>query len=142
MIEEWQMDMQAFNLWRQGIRGDNVRDIRAMQKALPVILSEYVTPTQKKYILEYFVEKRNLIEIGKIYGVCPSTVSKGIHSGLRNIYNHIRFVSPLFLNVPQGIRRLSQNRGGVTHGDNADDGDLCDRDGNTGRNDGGDEWRE
>lgn len=110
MIEEWQMDMQAFNLWRQEIRGDNGRDIGAMQKALPVILSEYVTPTQKKYILEYFVEKRNLMEIGETYGVCPSTVSRSIHRGLRNIYSHIRFVSPLFLNFPEEMRRLSQKK--------------------------------
>lgn len=31
--------------------------------------------------------------------------------------------------------------GGMVHGNSTDDGDLCDRDGNTGRNAGGDEWR-
>lgn len=47
-------------------------------------------------------------DIAEMYGVNASTVSRTIHRGLDRAYKYLRFVSPLFINVPQNRGRLKK----------------------------------
>ena len=105
-----QLQHAAFDLWLLGEGNDNLADLAALKRALPIVLEECVSETQRKYILAFFVEGLTLKEIGQRYEVNSSTVSRGIRRGLDNAYRYLRFVSPLFVKAPQKRGYLSKGR--------------------------------
>ena len=107
---DFQLQHAAFDLWLLGEGTDNLADLDALKRALPIVLEECVSETQRTYILDFFVEGLTLEEIGKKYGVNRSTVSRGIHRGLNKAYGYLRFVSPLFINAPKARGYLSKGR--------------------------------
>lgn len=102
-----QMTFAAFELWINAEGEDNRADIKRLKRMLPIVLSECVTETQKKYIIHYFVDKLNTQEIAEMYGLNKSTVSRTIRRGLKRAYSYLRFTSPLFINTPQSRGYLS-----------------------------------
>ena len=107
---ELQLQHAAFDLWLHREECDNLPDLDALKRALPIVLEECVSETQRKYILAFFVEGLTMKEIGQRYGCDPSTVSRGIRRGLDNAYRYLRFVSPLFIKTPQKRGYLSKGR--------------------------------
>ena len=109
MLTDLQLQYAAFDLWVSSEGEDNRADLDRLKKVLPIILDECVTVTQKTYMMHYFVDRMTVSEIAEMYEVALSTVSRTIHRGLDNAYKYLRFVSPLFVNVPQ--RRLNLAEG-------------------------------
>lgn len=97
---ELKLDRAAFEQWLQGEGGDNRAELDRLKQALPVVLAECVTETQRQYILHYFVDRMTLKQIGEQYGKNPATVSRTIHRGLDRMYRYLRFVSPAFIQAP------------------------------------------
>lgn len=101
----------SFREWQNnGNMGTNAREIDLLKKMLPRVMNECCTEKQKIYITHYFVDRLTLLEIGEMYGVGKSTVSRSIHSGLRNVYKTIRFLSPYFANIQMADERLNKAR--------------------------------
>ena len=96
-----QLQHAAFEQWLQGEGGDNRAELDRLKRALPVVLAECVTETQRQYILHYFVDRMTQKQIGERYGVDHSTVSRTIHRGLDRAYRYLRFVSPAFTQAPK-----------------------------------------
>lgn len=70
---ELRLERAAFEQWLQGEGGDNRAELDRLKRALPVVLAECVTETQRQYILHYFVDR---------------------------MYRYLRFVSPAFIQAP------------------------------------------
>lgn len=104
---ELRMNRAAFEQWLQGEGGDNQAELDRLKRALPVVLAECVTETQRVYIQHYFVDRLKTPQIAAMYGVDPSTVSRTINRGLDRMYRYLRFVSPVFIKAPQRRGRLS-----------------------------------
>lgn len=98
---ELRLDRAAFEQWLQGEGGDNRAELDRLKRALPVVLAECVTETQRQYILNYFVDRMTQKQIGERYGKNPATVSRTIHRGLDRMYRYLRFVSPAFIQAPK-----------------------------------------
>ena len=79
----------------------NRAELDRLKRALPVVLAECVTETQRQYILNYFVDRMTQKQIGDRYGKNPATVSRTIHRGLDRMYRYLRFVSPAFIQAPK-----------------------------------------
>lgn len=97
---ELRLERAAFEQWLQGEGGDNRAELDRLKRALPVVLAECVTETQRQYIIHYFVDQLTMKQIGERYGVNPATVSRTIHRGLDRMYRYLRFVSPAFIQAP------------------------------------------
>ena len=106
---ELRLERAAFEQWLQGEGGDNRAELDRLKRALPVVLAECVTETQRQYIIHYFVDQLTMKQIGERYGVNPATVSRTIHRGLDRAYRYLRFVSPAFIKAP-GRRGYLSNR--------------------------------
>ena len=104
---ELRLERAAFEQWLQGEGGDNRAELDRLKRALPVVLAECVTETQRVYIQHYFVDRLKTPQIAAMYGVDPSTVSRTINRGLDRMYRYLRFVSPVFIKAPQRRGRLS-----------------------------------
>ena len=104
---ELRLERAAFEQWLQGEGGDNRAELDRLKRALPVVLAECVTETQRQYILHYFVDRMTMKQIGERYGVNPATVSRTIHRGLDRAYRYLRFVSPAFIKAPRRRGYLS-----------------------------------
>ena len=102
-----QLQHAAFELWLNAEGEDNRADLERLKKALPAVLAECVTETQRQYILHYFVDRMTQKQIGELYGVNTATVSRTIHRGLNNAYRYLRFVSPAFIKAPRRRGYLS-----------------------------------
>lgn len=98
---ELRLNRAAFEQWLQGEGGDNRAELDRLKRALPVVLAECVTETQRQYILNYFVDRMTQKQIGERYGKNPATVSRTIHRGLDRMYRYLRFVSPAFIQAPK-----------------------------------------
>ena len=98
---ELRLERAAFEQWVQGEGGDNRAELDRLKRALPVVLAECVTETQRQYILHYFVDRMTQKQIGERYGKNPATVSRTIHRGLDRMYRYLRFVSPAFIQAPK-----------------------------------------
>ena len=98
---ELRLERAAFEQWLQGEGGDNRAELDRLKRALPVVLAECVTETQRQYILHYFVDRMIQKQIGERYGKNPATVSRTIHRGLDRMYRYLRFVSPAFIQAPK-----------------------------------------
>lgn len=98
---ELRLERAAFEQWLQGEGGDNRAELDRLKRALPVVLAECVTETQRQYILNYFVDRMTQKQIGERYGKNPATVSRTIHRGLDRMYRYLRFVSPAFIQAPK-----------------------------------------
>lgn len=97
---ELRLNRAAFEQWLQGEDGDNRAELDRLKQALPVVLAECVTETQRQYILNYFVDRMTQKQIGDRYGVNRATVSRTIHRGMDRAYRYLRFVSPAFIQAP------------------------------------------
>lgn len=104
---ELRLNRAAFEQWLQGEGGDNRAELDRLKRALPVVLAECVTETQRQYILHYFVDRMTQKQIGERYGKNPATVSRTIHRGLDKMYRYLRFVSPTFIQAPKRRGYLS-----------------------------------
>ena len=109
-LTDLQLQHAAFDLWIASESQDNNVDFDKMKKVLPIVLNECVTATQKTYIMHYFVDGLMVTDIAKMYEVNKSTVSRTIYRGLDNAYKYLRFVSPLFINVPRRRIHLGTGR--------------------------------
>lgn len=109
MITDLQLTHAAFDIWLASEGEDNRADIEKLKRYLPIVLDECVTPTQKTYIMRYFADGLNIPQIAEKYGVNASTVSRTIRRGMNRAYGYLRFLSPLFINVPQKRGYLRRN---------------------------------
>jgi predicted DNA-binding protein YlxM (UPF0122 family) len=109
-LTDLQLQHASFDLWVSSEGEDNNVDLDKLKSVLPIVLNECVTVMQKTYMMHHFVDGLSVTEIAKMYGVNKSTVSRVIHSGLNNAYKYLRFVSLLFINVPQRRLHLGEGR--------------------------------
>lgn len=109
-LSDLQLQHAAFDLWLAGEGEDNRADIEALKRILPIVLDEVCTVAQKRYIEAYFVDGYSVPQIAKRYQVNVSTVSRTINRGLDTAYGYLRFVSPLFINVPRRRGQLNNGR--------------------------------
>ena len=109
-MEDWQADRKQFEQWLLTEREDNRKELDRLKEVIPAILDECVTEKQRTYMLHYFVEQKNVCEIAEMYDINVSTVSRGIHRGLKRVYRYIRFAAPGFANYEQAKVNLQKGR--------------------------------
>lgn len=109
-LADWQEHKVAFDLWVKCEGEDSKSDIERAKRMLPIILDKCCTAKQKEYIAAYYVEKLSLKEIASRYDVNISSVSRGINTGLNNVYKYLRFSSPLFINVARRKGNIKNGR--------------------------------
>lgn len=100
-------ELAAFNQWTCKQGGGNREDLERAKRYIQIVLNEVITPVQRKYIICYYVDQKNMEEIAREFGVSRSTVSRTIKRGRKKAYNCLRFASPLFINSPFAKRAKS-----------------------------------
>lgn len=116
--EDFTLDRAAFLSWIQSEGETNTADIEHTKKAMLIVLQEYVSNKQRTYIMLYFAEQKTVREIGELFGVSASTVSRTIHRGLKRMYRYLRFTAPGFIDAPRSIRYLRRGRRKKQHEQN------------------------
>lgn len=109
-MSEIRMDFLAYKAWLNAGGGDNREEIEKLKRALPIILDEYISAKQKKYIMAYYVDRLKIVEIAERYGVNKSTVSRTIQRGINTIYQYLRFASPMCMQAPQKRGSITTRR--------------------------------
>lgn len=95
--------------WLESERESSRINIDLARKMLPIAIRDCLTEKQKVYIVAYIAEELTMQQIAKKYGVNKATVSRTISRGLNNLYDHLRFVSPYF--VEESMRQtMNLNR--------------------------------
>ena len=105
------MDYAAFRHYMSIVRGagSNTQTLNRMKAALPVIIRDRLTDRQKTYLIAYFFDGLNVREIGELYGVNKSTVSRSIHRGMRRVYRRLISIEPDLAGTPM-VRAYISNR--------------------------------
>lgn len=80
----------------------NARELGRVKAALCRALHEDVTEKQRKYLLLYYGEGKNMVEIGRELGVDKSTVSRTIKRGEARLRRCLRYGAKRFL-VDDGV---------------------------------------
>lgn len=119
MMSDIQLDHASFDLWLESEGEDNRADLEKAKRYLPIVLDECVSEKQRDYILLYFVEQKTMEEIGQIYGVDRSTVSRTIRRGIDKAYGYLRFISPLFMKPIKRRNYLKNHRSPKKDADDA-----------------------
>lgn len=109
-LTDLQLQHAAFDLWISSEGEDSNVELDKLKRVLPIVLDECVTVSQKTYMMHYFADGMSVKEIAEMYDLSLSTVSRTIHRGINNAYRYLRFVSPLFINVPQRRLNLAEGR--------------------------------
>lgn len=99
MTTDLNMDRFSLKQWSFQNGESNRDDLDRAKQLLPVILTEVLTEKQRDYILKYFSDGMNIVQIAELYGVDRSTVSRTINRGLEKAFQHLRFVGPSFANA-------------------------------------------
>ena len=107
-LSDLQLQHASFDLWISSEGEDNRVERERVKRMLPIVLNEVCTVTQKEYIMAFFVDRLTVTEIAEQYGVNKSTVSRTIHRGMDKAYSYLRFVSPLFMKIPQRRGSISK----------------------------------
>lgn len=75
----------------------NAEELGRVKAALWRALHEDVTEKQRKYLLLYYAEGKNMVEIGQELGVDKSTVSRTIKRGEARLRRCLRYGAKRFL---------------------------------------------
>ncbi len=75
----------------------NTEEMDRMKLALWRALHEDITEKQRKYLLLYYGEGKNMVEIGAEFGVDKSTVSRTIKRGEARLRRCLRYGAKRFL---------------------------------------------
>lgn len=75
----------------------NTQTLCRMKTALSRALREDVTDKQRKYLLLYYGQGKNMVEIGRELGVDKSTVSRTIKRGEARLRRCLRYGAKQFL---------------------------------------------
>lgn len=87
---QYKLDMVALNNYIQ-MEQLNERDNKNVKIALRHIIRTKLTPKQLRYIVEYFYEGKNSVEIAEIHSVNKSTVTRTIRRGLKTINDYLQY---------------------------------------------------
>lgn len=69
----------------------NSARIQLMKRALSKVIQQDLTPRQRQVILLYYYEGLTMTEIARQLGIDPSTVSRTVSRGRRNILNYLKY---------------------------------------------------
>ena len=75
----------------------NAEELSRVKAALRTALHEDITEKQRKYLLLYYAEGKNMVEIGQELGVDKSTVSRTIKRGEARLRRCLRYGAKRFL---------------------------------------------
>ena len=75
----------------------NAEELSRVKAALRTALYEDITEKQRKYLLLYYAEGKNMVEIGQELGVDKSTVSRTIKRGEARLRRCLRYGAKRFL---------------------------------------------
>lgn len=110
MLSSQQLDRFALKAWMLNGKNDNCDDLERAKRMIIPAMEASCTEKQKTYIVHYFVDEMTTTEIARIYGISKSSVSRGIHSGLKNLYRCMRFSVVSFVDVPLYEKRLRRKK--------------------------------
>ncbi len=75
----------------------NAEELSRVKLALFRALNEDITEKQRRYLLRYYGEGKNMVEIGEEFGVDKSTVSRTIKRGEARLRRCLRYGAKRFL---------------------------------------------
>ena len=85
-------DKEIFNLIKQN---ENLNSNSSLKKiairALKKVIEEQLTTRQKQFIVLYYYNNKNMVEIAKQFGVNKSTVSRTINRAKQKIYKYMKY---------------------------------------------------
>ena len=84
-------------MYSRQIAADNSQEISRLKHNLIRALREEVTDRQRQALLLYYVEGKNMREIGESLGVDRSTISRTIKRGERRLQRCLRYGAEAYL---------------------------------------------
>lgn len=85
-------DKEMFDLIRQNENSQSNSELRKIAiKALKKIIEEQLSTRQKQYIVLYYYNNVDMVQIAKQCGVNKSTVSRTINRAKQNIYKYMKY---------------------------------------------------
>lgn len=85
-------DWEMFNLIKQNENGEGNSEIKKIAiKALKKVIEEQLTTRQKQYLVLYYYNNVDMVQIAKQFGVNKSTVSRTINRARQKIYKYMKY---------------------------------------------------
>lgn len=105
-----QMNHVAFVQWLFSAQEDNNAELKHCRNAVVIAVGEYLSVTQRTYLLHYFVDNLTVTEIAEMCGRNKSSVSRGINAALKKLYMCLRFATPKLLKCDEIYTDLRNRR--------------------------------
>ena len=94
--------MKSYNLFDLK-SGDNHKDVFRKLKYVKRAIKILLTERQRECIVMMYIEGKSNKEISELLGLCPSTVSRHIHSGIAKIRKFYALVDDGISEVEQDL---------------------------------------
>ena len=105
-----QMNHVSFVQWLFSERGTNSAELAHCRNAVIVAVNEYLSDTQRTYLVHYFVDGLTITQIARMYEKNKSTVSRGVNAALKKLYMCLRFTTPKLLKCDEIYTNLRNRR--------------------------------
>lgn len=105
---EIQSDARDFHAWLHAettVAPDE--DMRHLRRILSAAIENELTPKQRLYMAEYYVDGRTVGQIALRHKVCRSTVSRVLKCGRKRLRRVLRYCSPRLFDA-QGQRSYNK----------------------------------
>ena len=98
------LEKQMYQVWQRDAGATNDRDLRHLRNCIALAVEECLTPCQRDVLTLYMIGY-NQLEIAKMRKVDKSTVSRTLNRAMDNLFNHIKYATPMTLKNAKRIRK-------------------------------------
>lgn len=107
---ELAMQTIAFQQWMMASRDRPDEDRSYALKMMGEAVKEELSPIQQTYILAYLVDGHTMQEIGDIYGVSKSSVSRTVNRGIEKLRRVLKYTNPKLLSATIQGKKLKTGK--------------------------------
>ena len=105
---EIQSDARDFKAWLHSETGSATDEaMQHLRRILSAAIENELTPKQRLYMVEYYVDGRTVGQIALRHKVCQSTVSRVLKYGRKRLRRVLRYCSPRLFDA-QGQRSYNK----------------------------------
>lgn len=95
--KQYAQDVQIYKQWLMLSASSNSKDLEETKRAMGRAIQIMLTDTQRLYLMEYYFNGLNMIEIGEKYNRDKSTISRAIKRAKMKLKLILSFCSPSLL---------------------------------------------
>lgn len=108
--QQWLFDKASFAKWDRAMRQCNDYEIEHAKRCLRYAMKHEITDTQLLYMIAYHINEMTMEEIGELYGVHKSTVSRCILRAEERLFKVLRYANPRFFSLEAPVHKRTKRK--------------------------------